>query len=98
MSLVAFRDGVMAAAVLGGHDGRRGVLWHMAVLPRWRGCGLGRAMVARALEIQWSRGIRKVNILVLRDNHKALRFWRRLGWKPFPALGLSMVRPKRRGK
>ena len=45
LSLIA-RDGTrLVAAVLCGHDGRRGYLNHLAVLPEYRGRGLGRQMV-----------------------------------------------------
>ncbi len=49
LSLIA-RDGTrLVAAVLCGHDGRRGYLNHLAVVPEYRGRGLGRQMVGGIL-------------------------------------------------
>ena len=49
LSLIV-RDGTrLVGAVLCGHDGRRGFLNHLAVLPEYRGRGLGRQMVETCL-------------------------------------------------
>src|SRR5690348_5501100 len=44
-SFVANHRGRIVGAVLAGHDGRRGYLYHLLVLPEFRGRGLGRAFV-----------------------------------------------------
>ena len=88
-SFVALERGRVVGSVLGGHDGRRGMLWHLAVAPRLRRRGVGGALVKRALRWQRGQDIRKVNILVLRANRRALRFWARIGWKPGPIVILS---------
>lgn len=89
MSFVAFSGRTMVGAVLGGHDGRRGTLWHLAVASSMRRSGLGTALADRVLAAQCARGIRKTNILVLKSNARAIRFWRRTGWDVIPALALS---------
>lgn len=88
-SFIAHAGGRLVGAVLGGHDGRRGMLWHLAVARSARRRGIGKALVDRALRWQRAQGIRKVNILVLRDNRRALAFWKRTGWEPGPLLVLS---------
>lgn len=88
-SFVAHEGRRLVGAVLGGHDGRRGMLWHLAVARSARRRGLGKALVSRALRWQRAQGIRKVNILVLRANRRALAFWRRTGWETGPILVLS---------
>ncbi|MEK7476129.1 MAG: GNAT family N-acetyltransferase [Candidatus Coatesbacteria bacterium] len=89
MSFVAFRGRTMVGAVLGGHDGRRGTLWHLAVAPSVRRSGLGTTLTNRVLAAQRAKGIRKTIILVLRDNPKAVSFWRRTGWTAMPVVALS---------
>jgi ribosomal protein S18 acetylase RimI-like enzyme len=89
MSFVAFRGSMLVGAILGGHDGRRGTLWHLAVAPAMRRSGLGTALADRVLAAQRARGIRKTNILVLKSNTKALKFWRRTGWEVTPVALLS---------
>ena len=80
LSLIA-RDGTrLVAAVLCGHDGRRGYLNHLAVLPEYRGRGLGRQMVEKCLGALVAVGILKCNIFLYADNESGEQFWSRCGW------------------
>jgi len=80
LSFVAGSGGVTAGAVLGSFDGRRGYLHHLAVAPRARRAGLGRALVARSLEALAGRGVRRCHIFVMAGNADGQRFWERVGW------------------
>jgi putative acetyltransferase len=81
LSLVATdTDGVIVGAVLGGHDGRRGYLHHLAVLPAHRGRGLGRALVDETLARLRRLGIQKCNIFLYAHNAAGRAFWLREGW------------------
>jgi len=80
LSLVA-RDGPdLVAAVLCGHDGRRGHLYHLAVAQTHRRKGLGRALVDQCLAGLRSQGIRRCYLLLLNHNDAARAFYRALGW------------------
>ncbi len=80
LSLIA-RDGSrLIGAVLCGHDGRRGFLYHLAVLPEYRNRGLGRAMVDRCLTSLTKLGLLRCNILIYVDNHVGEQFWKKAGW------------------
>jgi ribosomal protein S18 acetylase RimI-like enzyme len=81
LSLVAESDGRVVGCVLCGHDGRRGFLHHLVVDPAFRGAGVGRAIVARALDGLAAEGIDKTHIDVFATNVGAIAFWRRLGWQ-----------------
>ena len=75
------RDGDhLVGAVLCGHDGRRGYLHHLAVLPSYRGQGIGTALVDRCLAGLRTTGILKCNILVFADNISGESFWQKNGW------------------
>lgn len=89
-SFVGLEGRRLVGAVLGGHDGRRGAIWHLAVLPSARRHGLGRALVSRAVAVLREAGIRKINILVLSENGGAIRFWRRIGWSRFAVANFSL--------
>src|SRR5919108_1309947 len=39
--LVAEADGAIIGSVIGGYDGRRGLVYHLAVAPDFRGIGIG---------------------------------------------------------
>jgi putative acetyltransferase len=80
LSLIT-RDGPqLVGAVLCGHDGRRGYLHHLAVLPDYRGRGLGRQMVEACLNSLAALGILKCNIFLYADNELGHPFWDRCGW------------------
>ena len=80
LSLIA-RDGTrLVGAVLCGHDGRRGYLNHLAVLPEYRGRGLGQQMVESCLGALAALGILKCNIFLYADNEPGQQFWSRCGW------------------
>lgn len=88
MSRVA-RDGdTIVAALLCGHDGRRGFLYHLAVKPTYRRQGLGKALVEQCLARLAEQGIQKCNALVYTHNGEAQRFWRHLGFSQRDDLGL----------
>ncbi len=79
-SWTAHIDGRLAGAVLGGHDGRRGYLYHLAVADEARRRGIGRALVGAAVESLAAEGIARVTIFVYGDNAAGKDFWHRLGW------------------
>ena len=81
MSFVARSDGKVIGAVLGGHDGRRGYLHHLAVRPDWRGMGIGRALVEHCLEKLRQVRIARCNLFVYTHNLSGRAFWEHLGWK-----------------
>lgn len=81
LSLVAESDGRPVGCLLCGHDGRRGYLHHVVVAPAYRGQGVGRALVERALDGLAAAGIAKTHIDVFADNSAALAFWRHTGWQ-----------------
>lgn len=71
----------LVGAVLAGHDGRRGYLYHLAVAEHCRRQGLGRKLVARCLERLQQAGIRRVTIFSIVDNSAGEAFWLRCGWR-----------------
>jgi ribosomal protein S18 acetylase RimI-like enzyme len=80
LSLVALDEGRLVGFVFCGHDGRRGYLHHLVVVPSHRGRGSGTALVARCIAALAEQGIVKVHADVLQHNHDAMRFWRRVGF------------------
>ncbi|HSZ84288.1 MAG TPA: GNAT family N-acetyltransferase [Polyangia bacterium] len=89
LSAIAEADGAVIGAVLCGHDGRRGLIYHLAVAREHRRQGVGAALVAAALVALRAEGIRKCHVLVFADNDEANQFWRRQGAKIRTDLTLS---------
>lgn len=79
-SFVAEENGVLAGVILCGHDGRRGYIQHTAVAPEYRRRGIGRRLVARALDALRSHGITKVALVAFRKNEGGNAFWERQGF------------------
>ncbi len=72
--------GELIAAVLAGHDGRRGYLYHLAVAAAHRHRGIARAIVDECLARLSALGLPRCGLQVYRDNTLGLDFWRRAGW------------------
>ena len=88
MSFVARHEGKMIGAVLCGHDGRRGYLHHLAVLPDYRGNGIGSRLVEKSLSALESAGIMKCNIFLFESNIKGKAFWEKTEWSGYENLNL----------
>jgi ribosomal protein S18 acetylase RimI-like enzyme len=80
LSQVALYGGQVVAAVLAGHDGRRGYLYHLAVAFEHRRHGLARRLVERCLERLAALGLNRCGLQVYRTNDDGMAFWRQAGW------------------
>ena len=79
--LGAFReDGALLGLALASDDGRRGYLYHVTVAKSARGRGVGRALVAKVLDLFTARGLTKAGLLVFSDNAKGISFWEHMGF------------------
>jgi ribosomal protein S18 acetylase RimI-like enzyme len=71
--------GELVGVSLAGHDGRRGCLHHVAVLPTVRKQGIGRTLIEYCFAALKREAIEKVNFPVMADNAEGLAFWKRMG-------------------
>ena len=74
-------DRIVASAMVG-HDGHRGTMYYVSVLPAEQGRGYGRQMVAAAEAWLKARGVWKANLLVRKGNEAVLGFYGELGYEP----------------
>jgi len=88
LSRVAETNGTIVGAVLCGHDGRRGLIYHLAVAPAQHGHGIGKRLVQECVERLRGAGITRALILVARDNASGHSFWLRTGWEDVPGATL----------
>ena len=79
--LVADRDGQIIGSVLGGFDGRRGIVYHLAVDHDYRKQGIGRLLMAELENRLKSKGCRRCYLLVTNENDTAMRFYEQSGWE-----------------
>lgn len=79
-SVVAIKDGKVVGAILCGHDGRRGCLYHVCVHPDERLKGIGKAMVVFCMNALKKEEISKVSLIAFTANDIGNAFWNRIGW------------------
>ena len=77
---VAEKDNEIIGIVLSGHDGRRGLIYHLAVKVSEREQGVGNTLIERAIEALKNEGIAKVYIIVFRSNETGNAFWEKRGF------------------
>jgi len=81
LSFVAVATDRIVGCAMCGHDGRRGYLQHVLVLPDYRQQGIARELVQHCLDELTQQGIYKCHLDVLADNLTAQDYWTHLGWK-----------------
>ncbi|MCI8560216.1 MAG: GNAT family N-acetyltransferase [Dorea sp.] len=79
-SVVAVEDGKIVGAILCGHDGRRGCLYHVCVDADYRMRGIGKSMVVFAMEALKKEKISKVSLIAFTKNDIGNAFWNEIGW------------------
>ena len=80
ISVVAEEDGKIIGAILCGHDGRRGCLYHVCVDPDYRLRGIGKEMVVFCMNALHKEGINKVSLIAFTQNDIGNAFWKEIGW------------------
>ncbi len=80
ISVVAEQDGKIVGAILCGHDGRRGCLYHVCVREDYRMQGIGKAMVVFCMEALKKEQINKVSLIAFTRNDVGNAFWKQIGW------------------
>jgi len=79
--LVAEQEGRIIGTVLGGFDGRRGMIYHLAVVREYRQLGLGTALMDEVERRLKEKGCIRSYLMVTRDNPGALDFYSHRGWE-----------------
>jgi ribosomal protein S18 acetylase RimI-like enzyme len=82
--LIAEDGGRLIGAVIGGWDGRRGMIYHLAVAADARRAGVGTALMREVEARLRARGCRKAYLLIVPGNEDVLRFYAGLGWQRKP--------------
>jgi ribosomal protein S18 acetylase RimI-like enzyme len=80
LSFVAESETGLCGCVMSGHDGRRGYLQHLLVLPEFRRQGIANRLVERCLSSLEALGIGKCHLDVFKTNEAAARYWQHRGW------------------
>ena len=79
-SFVAIQNEKLIGIILGGHDGRRGYIYHLSVNENYRKNGIGSELVKNCLESFKQEKISKVALLVFKYNEVGNLFWEKQGF------------------
>lgn len=86
--VLAELDGEIVGSVIGGYDGRRGLIYHLAVAAPLQGQGLGNRLMNEIEARLKARGCYKAYLLVMRDNLLAASFYEKRGWLEMKTVSL----------
>jgi ribosomal protein S18 acetylase RimI-like enzyme len=84
--LVAEHDEEIVGSVIGGWDGRRGWIYHLAVEPQHQRKGIGEGLVHEVEKRLVAKGAKKVNAQVYQWNAKSSEFFKAIGYEAQPDL------------
>ncbi|MBR4959959.1 MAG: GNAT family N-acetyltransferase [Clostridia bacterium] len=79
-SYVAECGGRIVGVIMAGHDGRRGYIYHTAVLPEYRNQGIARKLVDSAMSALEAEGINKAALVAFKTNELGNGFWESIGF------------------
>jgi ribosomal protein S18 acetylase RimI-like enzyme len=79
--LVAELGGKIVGTVLGGFDGRRGLVYHLAVDADYRQHGIGSLLMDEVEQRLKTKGCLKCYLMVTTENKNAMRFYEQRGWE-----------------
>lgn len=77
--LVAQANGEIIGSVMGGFDGRRGMMYHLAVAESFRRQGIGERLMEELEERLKAKGCIRYYLLVTYENQEAISFYEKRG-------------------
>jgi ribosomal protein S18 acetylase RimI-like enzyme len=84
--LVVVSEDKIIGTVLGGFDGRRGMVYHLAVERTHRGQGIAHALMAEIEKRITAKGALKIYLMMNRDHPELVEFYTKLGWSKMDVL------------
>jgi ribosomal protein S18 acetylase RimI-like enzyme len=89
--LVAEDGGKIIGTVIGGYDGRRGMVYHLAVDQAYRQRGIGKMLMDEVERRMIAKGCLKEYLLVKRGNEDVVEFYRHQGWETMEIMIMGKV-------
>lgn len=82
--LVAEDDNRIVGTVIGGFDGRRGIIYHLAVAREYRRRGLGTRLMRNVEQSLHKKGCLRFYLLVKPEADDIVQFYVHQGWEKMP--------------
>ena len=79
-SFIARDDEKIVGVIMAGHDGRRGYIYHTAILPEYRNQGIAKELVDHAMNALEKEGINKIALVAFEKNEIGNGFWESIGF------------------
>lgn len=86
--LIAETENKIVGSVIGGYDGRRGLIYHLAVNHLFRGQGIGSRLMDEVESRLRTKGCLKCYLLVTQDNQDVEHYYQQRGWQPMDTIHL----------
>ena len=77
---IAEYNSEIIGTAMGGHDGRRGLIYHLMVKPEHRRKGIGKKLLDEAEKSLKKKGIRRIYLSVFTENDTGNKFWENNGY------------------
>lgn len=77
---VAEEDSKIVGVIMAGNDGRRGYIYHTAVLPEFRRKHIAKTLVDNVMTALEKEGISKVALVAFGKNQNGNAFWEKIGF------------------
>lgn len=71
----------IVAIVMGGFDGRRGYVHHLAVEPDYQRMGYGSTLMEQLIKRFMQKNVKKIHLFVEKRNKNVINFYKKLGWE-----------------
>ncbi|MFX1503777.1 MAG: GNAT family N-acetyltransferase [Promethearchaeota archaeon] len=79
--LIGKIDNKVIGVVMGGFDGRRGYVHHLAVNPEYQKKGYGKKLMKELIKRFLTLRVHKVHLFIEKYNKGVIDFYKKLGWE-----------------
>ena len=79
--LVAELGDEIVGTIIGGYDGRRGLIYHLAVRQDVREQGVGTSLLSEVEQRLQAKGCLRCYLLITSNNHAAAQFYEERNWR-----------------
>src|SRR5512139_1752686 len=87
-------EGKVAGTIMAGYDGHRGWIYSLAVLPEYRGRGLGSRLLRHAETRLKRLGCPKINLQIMKGNEAVEAFYHKLGYQTEQRISMGKKIPE----
>jgi len=88
---LAIHRGNIIGTIMGGFDGRRGLIYHLAVLPEYQNRHIGSYLMNYLENELYKRGCRKIYLFIVPENIKTADFYQKLGYEQMSAIPFTKI-------